>query len=72
MTEHFDEVLKEDERVDWNVINKDGDTPVMHSVKLKRIEKAKLLLDISSVDLNVTDANSKHLEDVARFTIIYY
>ena len=43
---------------------------MIHSVKLKRIEKAKLLLDIPSVDLKVTDANNRHLEDIARFTII--
>ena len=53
--------------MDWNIKNRDGDTPVMHSIKLKRIEKAKILLDTPSVDLNVTDARGRHLEDIARF-----
>ena len=46
--------------------NEDGDTPVMHSVLLRRMEKALILLDIPRVDLNVRDDRGRQLEDVAR------
>ena len=52
--------------MDWNIKNEDGDTPVMHSVLLKRIDKTLLLLDIPTVDLSVRDDRGRYLEDVAR------
>ena len=65
------EVLKEDGRVDWNMKNEEGDTPVMQSVFLERREKANILLDIPSVDLDIRNPNGDHLEDMARYSGIF-
>ena len=45
------ELLAKDFRVDWNVKDANGDTPVMYAVKNKRNDVFKVLMKIPSIDL---------------------
>ena len=60
------ELLCGDRRVDWNIKNSDGDSPVMFCLKTNRITMATTLLANKSVDLDTVDSGGRHLEDIAR------
>ena len=44
------EILKHDPRVDWNVINKDGKTPIQHAFEEGQDSIFEALIEIDSVD----------------------
>ena len=60
------ELLCQDRRVDWNVKNKDGDTPVMFCIKQGLTGLARCLINTPQVDLDTVDRDGKYLETVAR------
>ena len=60
------ELLSGDRRVDWNIKNRDGDTPVMYCLKNNKIEMARCLINTPGVDLDTVDRDGKQLEDIAR------
>ena len=60
------ELLCQDDRVDWNIHNKDGDVPLMYCLKNNNILMALILLTNTTVDLDVVDSEGQHLEDIAR------
>ena len=60
------ELLCQDRRVDWNVKNRDGVTPVMFCVKNNKIEMARCLINTPGVDLDTVDRDGKYLENIAR------
>ena len=64
-------LLAENERVDWNKTDRDGDTPLMRSISLHMSEDASIILDIPTVDVDVTDNHGNHVEDVARYPVLY-
>ena len=64
-------MLAENERVDWNKNDCWGWTPLMRSINYKRSEDASIILDIPTVDVNVTDNRGNHVEDVARYPVLY-
>ena len=53
-------------RVNWNIKNREGDTPLMHCVKDCNTEMARILLNNPKVDLDTVDCDGRHLEDIAR------
>ena len=60
------ELLSGDRRVDWNIKNSDGDTPVMYCLKNNKIEMARCLINTPGVDLDTVDRDGRYLEDIAR------
>ena len=60
------ELLSGDRRVDWNIKNSAGDTPVMYCLKNNKIEMVRCLIDTPGVDLDTVDRDGRNLEDVAR------
>merc|ERR1711988_654136 len=60
------EMLSRDRRVDWNIKNSDGDTPVMFCLKNNKIEMARCLINTPGVDLDTVDRDGKYLETIAR------
>ena len=60
------ELLSGDRRVDWNIKNRNGDTPVMFCLKNNKIEKARCLINTLGVDLNTVDSEGRYLEGIAR------
>ena len=60
------EILSRDRRVNWNIKNSDGDTPVMFCVKNNKIEMARCLINTPGVDLDTVDRDGKYLENIAR------
>jgi len=60
------EILSRERRVDWNIKNSDGDTPVMFCLKTNKIEKARCLINTPGVDLDTVDRDGKYLETIAR------
>ena len=60
------EILSRDRRVDWNMKNSFGDTPVMFCLKNNKIEKARCLINTPGVDLDTVDRDGKKLETIAR------
>ena len=60
------ELLSGDRRVDWNIKNRNGDTPVMFCLKNNKIEMARCLINTPGVDLDTVDRDGKHLETIAR------
>merc|ERR1711953_1014701 len=60
------EMLSRDRRVNWNIKNSDGDTPVMFCVKNNKIEMARCLINTPGVDLDTVDRDGKYLETIAR------
>ena len=63
------ELLSRDRRVNWNIKNPDGDTPVMYCLKDNKIEMARCLINTPGVDLDTVDRDGKYLEDIARSEI---
>ena len=47
------ELLSRDSRVNWNIRNKDGDTPIMYTWKNRKSEMFKLLMNVLSIDKNI-------------------
>ena len=64
------EILSRDRRVEWNIKNSDGDTPIMYCLKTNKMEKFCLLLNCPRVDLNTRDRDGKYLEDIARYKVL--
>ena len=64
------EILSRDRRVEWNIKNSDGDTPIMYCLKTNKIEMFRLLLNSPRVDLNTRDRDGKYLEDIARYKVL--
>ena len=64
-------MLAKDEKVDWNIRDTGGWTPLMRSINYKRSEDASIILDIPTVDVDVTDNHGNHVEDVARYPVLY-
>ena len=60
------EVLSQDSRVDWNVRDYYGDTPIMTALKNKKKEIVEILSENPHVDLNMVDREGKHVETIAR------
>merc|ERR1711936_1132743 len=60
------ELLCQDRRVDWNVKNRDGDTPVMFCIKQGLTGLARCLINTPQVDLDTVDRDGNYLETVAR------
>ena len=61
------EMLSKDTRVNWNNKNVNGETPVVSAVKENSIEIAKILLQVPSVDLEITCKDGSSLEQIARY-----
>ena len=59
-------LLSGDRRVDWNIENSDGETPVMYCLKDNKIEMARCLINTPGVDLDTVDRDGRYLEDIAR------
>ena len=67
------EVLAEDKRVDWNIRATGwGWTPLMSLILDGESKNASILLDIPRVDLDKTDEQGDHLEDIARYQRLSY
>ena len=62
------ELLSKDKRVNWNIKNSDGDTPLMHCLALDKIENAQCLINIPGIDLNTIDSNGYYPEELALAT----
>jgi len=60
------EMLSRDRRVNWNIKNSAGDTPVMFCLKTNKIEMARCLINTPGVDLDTVDRDGKYLETIAR------
>ena len=59
-------LLSGDRRVDWNIKNRNGDTPVMYCLKNNKIEMARCLINTPGVDLDTVDGDGRYLESIAR------
>ena len=59
------EILSKDNRVNWNIKDHTGDTPLMHCLAFEKIEIAQCLINIPGIDLNTTDKFGNYLEDIA-------
>ena len=60
------QLLSQNRRVNWNIKNKEGDTPVMFCLKNNKLEMARILLSTPRVNLNTRDTQGKYLENIAR------
>ena len=60
------EILSQDRRVNWNIKNSDGDTPLMYCLKNNKMEMARCLINTPGVDLDTVDRDGKYLETIAR------
>ena len=49
------EILSRDRRVDWNIKNSDGDTPLMYCLKNNKMEMARCLINTPGVDHPTVD-----------------
>ena len=63
--------LTEDKRVDWNLMNGWRETPLMFNIFPDYSEDASIILDIPTVEVNVTDNHGNYVEDVARYPVLY-
>ena len=63
------ELLAGDRRVDWNIKNRNGDTPVMYCLKYNKIEMARCLINTPGVDLDTVDRDGKYLETIATLVV---
>ena len=59
-----------DNRINWNIKDSDGDTPIMYCLKTNKMEMFRLLLNNPRVDLNTRDRDGKYLEDIARYKVL--
>ena len=59
-----------DNRINWNIKDSDGDTPIMYCLKTNKMEMFCLLLNSPMVDLNTRDRDGKYLEDIARYKVL--
>ena len=64
-------MLSEDKRVDMNIKNSNGNTPLMYCLKTGRVEMARLLLQDPRVDLDTTDKEGNYPENIARFVFYF-
>ena len=60
------ELLSQDTRLEWNVRDRAGDTPLMFCVKNNKMEMAKVLLNSPSVNPHIPDRDGKFIENIAR------
>ena len=54
----------------WNVPDRDGNTPVILALKDNKTEVVEILLRCPRVDLDVIDADMKHLEELTEDKLI--
>jgi len=47
------ELLSRDSRINWNVRNAEGETPIMYTLKHKKYEMFKILMTVPSIDFSV-------------------
>ena len=66
------ELLSGDRRVDWNIKDSDGDTPVMYCLKNNKMEMARCLINTPAVDLDIADRDGKYLETIARLKQLHF
>ena len=59
-------LLSQQRRLNWNMKNREGETPVMYCLKNNKIEMARILLSTPGVNLNTRDLQGKYLENIAR------
>jgi len=62
------ELLSQDRRVNWNIKNSAGDTPLMFCLKNNKTHLARCLINTPGVDLDTVDRDGKYLETIARRT----
>ena len=60
------ELLSQNTRLNWNMKNREGETPVMFCLKNNKVEMARILLGTPRVNLNTRDNQGKYLENIAR------
>ena len=60
------ELLCLDDRVDWNIRNRFGDTPLIYCLKNNRTSMALTLLTNPAVDLDIEDSDGRHVEEISR------
>ena len=60
------ELLSQDRRVNWNIKNSAGETPVMSCLKNNMTVMARSILCNDSVDLDTVDSDGYTLEGFAR------
>ena len=60
------QLLSRDERVDINIKDKNGETPITLAMKRGKTEMVKILLDNPGVDLDTMDKEGRFLENIAR------
>ena len=60
------EILSQDRRVNWNIKNSDGDTPLMFCLKYNITEKALTVLNNANINLGIKDRSGRYHEDIAR------
>jgi len=60
------QLLSQDERVDINIKNSNGETPITLAMKMGKTQMVKILLDNPRVDLDTVDKEGKFLENIAR------
>ena len=61
-------ILSKDKRVNWNIKDHRGDTPLMHCLAFDKIENAQCLINIPGIDLNTIDSNGYYPEELALAT----
>ena len=59
-------MLTEDPRVDWNIKNSTGETPLIYCLKNRKTEMARVLLHNPRVDRDTVDSEGNYAENVAR------
>ena len=64
-------LLAADARVDLNIKNGAGDSPLMFCLKNKKVEMAKVLLLNPWVDLDTMDSSGNYPENIARYFLIF-
>ena len=50
----------------WNEKNEDGDTPVMHALKIGKYNVVNFLINVVNVDTNIRNKEGKCLEDLCK------
>ena len=66
------ELLCLDDRVDWNIQNPAGDSPLLHCLKNNKTTMAVTLLNNPAVDLDLEDRDGRHVEDIARSVLRHF
>jgi len=59
-------MLTEDARVNWNIKNQAGETPLMYCLKNRKIAMSRALLQNPRVDRDTQDKDGNYPENIAR------